>query len=61
MDKMRIEIWSDIACPYCYIGKRKLEIALQQFAHSDKVELVWYSYELDPNLPQTASDISIDK
>lgn len=59
MDKMRIEIWSDIACPYCYIGKRKLELALKQFEHSDKVELVWYSYELDPTLPKKPVEISI--
>lgn len=54
MDKMLIEIWSDIACPFCYIGKRKLEMALAQFEHSDKVELKWYSYELDPSLPKEA-------
>ena len=59
MDKMKIEIWSDIACPYCYIGKRKLERALDDFPHKDKVELVWHSYELDPGLPKKASGISI--
>lgn len=54
MDKMKIEIWSDIACPYCYIGKRKLESALSQFPHADKVELVWHSYELNPTLSKKA-------
>lgn len=54
MDKMKIEIWSDIACPFCYIGKRKLEKALAQFPNRDKVELVWHSYELDPSLPKEA-------
>ena len=49
---MKIDIWSDIACPYCYIGKRKLEMALARFPHKDNVELVWYSYELDPTLPK---------
>lgn len=49
---MKIEIWSDIACPYCYIGKRKLEKALEQFPHKDNVELVWHSYELNPDLPK---------
>lgn len=58
MDKMRIEIWSDIACPYCYIGKRKLEMALDQFENKDKIELVWYSYELDPTLPKKAVGMS---
>lgn len=52
MEKMKIEIWSDIACPYCYIGKRKLEEALKTFPHSDQIELVWNSYELDPSLPK---------
>ncbi|NDV94478.1 DsbA family oxidoreductase [Dysgonomonas sp. 521] len=59
MSKMKIEIWSDIACPYCYIGKRKLEKALEQFPHSDSVELVWHSYELDPDLPKKATSQSI--
>jgi protein disulfide-isomerase len=59
MSKMKIEIWSDIACPYCYIGKRKLEKALEQFPHSENVELVWHSYELNPELPGKATDQSI--
>jgi len=59
MDKMKIEIWSDIACPYCYIGKRKLDNALEKFPHKDKIELVWHSYELDPALHEKALDISI--
>lgn len=54
MEKMKVEIWSDIACPYCYIGKRKFENALTKFAHSDEVELVWHSYELNPDLPKKA-------
>lgn len=59
MDKMKIDIWSDIACPYCYIGKRKLEMALAQFPYRDNVELVWHSYELDPNLPKEALESKI--
>lgn len=43
---MKIEIWADVACPYCFIGKKKLEAALQKFPHADRVELVWHSYEL---------------
>ena len=58
MEKMKIEIWSDIACPYCYIGKRKLEKALDQFPHAHEVELVWHSYELNPGLPKKALDMS---
>lgn len=48
MNKMKIDIWSDIVCPFCYIGKRKLESALEQFEHKDKVEIEWHSYQLDP-------------
>jgi predicted DsbA family dithiol-disulfide isomerase len=47
--KMRIDIWSDVVCPFCYIGKRKLEKALAQFANRDQVEIVWHSFQLDPN------------
>lgn len=46
---MKIEVWSDIACPFCYIGKRRLEEALAQFPHKDQVELEFKSFELDPN------------
>lgn len=46
---MKIEIWSDIVCPFCYIGKRRLEEALADFKHADKVEVVWKSFQLDPN------------
>ncbi|WP_416828693.1 DsbA family oxidoreductase [Ectobacillus polymachus] len=46
---MKIEVWSDIACPFCYIGKRRLEEALAQFPHKDQVEVEFKSFELDPN------------
>lgn len=45
---MRIDVWSDYACPFCYIGKRRLEHALSQFADRDKVEVVFRSFQLDP-------------
>lgn len=45
---MKIEIWSDVVCPFCYMGKRRLEIALEQFKGKDDVELVWHSFQLDP-------------
>ncbi|OON67713.1 DsbA family protein [Hymenobacter sp. CRA2] len=47
---MKVEIWSDIMCPFCYIGKRRFEAALQQFAHHQQVEVTWHSFELDPNM-----------
>ena len=46
---MKIEIWSDIACPFCIIGKRQLEAALEQYPQRDEVEITWHSFELDPN------------
>ena len=46
---MKVDIWSDVVCPFCYIGKRKFEKALAGFAHRDDVEVVWHSFQLDPN------------
>lgn len=48
---MRIDIWSGVVCPWCYIGSRSLEQALTSFAHADEVEVVWRSFELDPSAP----------
>jgi predicted DsbA family dithiol-disulfide isomerase len=48
---MKIEIWSDFVCPFCYIGKRHLEMALGQVPFKDEVEVVYRSFELDPNAP----------
>jgi predicted DsbA family dithiol-disulfide isomerase len=49
---MKVEIWSDVVCPWCYIGKRNLEEALARFDHRDGVEVVWRSFELDPGAPR---------
>lgn len=46
---MKVEIWSDYVCPFCYIGKRKFEFALEKFAHKDQIETVFRSFELDPS------------
>jgi len=54
---MKIEIWSDVVCPFCYIGKRKLEEALNTFSHKDDVNIEFKAYELDPNAaPYTGQD-----
>jgi predicted DsbA family dithiol-disulfide isomerase len=45
---MEVEIWSDVMCPFCYIGKRKFEQALDQFAHKNDVKVVWKSFQLNP-------------
>lgn len=46
---MKVEIWSDVACPFCYIGKHRFEEALSRFGHGDKVEVIYRSFQLDPN------------
>lgn len=51
---MKVEIWSDIVCPFCYIGKRRYEAALEQLPYRDEVETVYRSFELDPNAPVDA-------
>jgi protein disulfide-isomerase len=54
--KIKIEVWSDIMCPFCYIGKRNYEMALAKFEHSDQIEIEWKSFQLDPYLPETSSE-----
>ena len=49
---MNVEIWADIACPWCSIGKRRFESALAGFEHRDQVEVAWRSYQLDPDAPR---------
>lgn len=48
---MKIEIWSDVVCPWCYIGKRRLEHALRDFEHAGQVEVTWRSFQLNPETP----------
>lgn len=55
---MEVKIWSDVRCPFCYIGKRKFEAALAEFVHKDEVNITWKSFELDPNL-QTVEDTNV--
>lgn len=50
MNKMKIEIWSDVMCPFCYIGKKRFDTALEKFPHKDEVEVEWKSYQLNPHL-----------
>jgi predicted DsbA family dithiol-disulfide isomerase len=57
---MKIEIWSDVACPWCYIGKRRFEAALAGFPHRDAVEVTWRSYQLDPGLPEHYDGTELD-
>ena len=48
---MRIDVWSDILCPFCHLGRRHLSLALEQFEHGDQVEVVWHSFQLDRGAP----------
>ena len=49
---MRVDIWSDVICPWCYVGKARFEKALDSFPHRDEVEVVYHSFELDPGSPR---------
>ncbi|MCO5945910.1 DsbA family oxidoreductase [Mucilaginibacter flavidus] len=57
---MKVEIWSDVMCPFCYIGKRRFEDALQQFEHKDTIEIEWKSFQLNPHL-ETDPTININQ
>lgn len=50
---MKVEIWSDIMCPFCYIGKRNFEAALEKFDAKNEIEIEWKSFQLDPNIPKS--------
>lgn len=52
---MKIEIWSDIMCPFCYIGKRNFEAAFEKFADKNNVSVEWKSFQLDPTIPEDKS------
>ncbi len=57
---MKVEIWSDVVCPWCYVGKRNLEAALAEFPHADEVTVEWRSFELDASTPRQM-DLSMDE
>jgi predicted DsbA family dithiol-disulfide isomerase len=57
---MKIEIWSDVACPWCYIGKRRFETALAAFPHRESVDVTWRSYQLDPTVPDHYDGTELD-
>jgi len=59
-NKLKVQIWSDITCPFCYIGKRRIEGALAQFEHKDAVEIEWKSFQLDANFVASPEDNTID-
>lgn len=58
MTTLSVDIWSDIICPWCYVGKRRFEKALAQFAHAKDVVITWHSFELDPRAPKASVDLA---
>jgi len=54
-EKINIEIWSDVVCPFCFIGKKKMEQTISKLNAEDKVELIWHSFQLDPDFPKDTS------
>ncbi|MGG5257663.1 DsbA family oxidoreductase [Phycicoccus avicenniae] len=58
---MRIDVWSDILCPFCHLGRRHLELALEQFEHADEVGVVWHSFQLDRNAAAVDDTPQIDR
>ncbi|TDE31289.1 DsbA family oxidoreductase [Flavobacterium ranwuense] len=59
-NKLKVQIWSDIMCPYCYIGKRRIEGALELFEHKNAVEIEWKSFQLDPSFIASPEDNMAD-
>lgn len=57
---MQIDIWSDVVCPWCYIGKRRFERALAEFPGRDEVSVVWHSFELDPSAPVRRTESTVE-
>jgi predicted DsbA family dithiol-disulfide isomerase len=57
---MQVEIWSDVVCPWCYLGKRRFERALDSFEHRDEVEVVYRSFELDPTAPAGVTSPTVE-
>ena len=58
-NKMKVEVWSDIMCPFCYIGKRNYESALAQFPDAGRIEIVWKSFQLDPSIPEKTEEENV--
>lgn len=57
---VRLDIWTDIVCPFCYLGRARLEEAVAGFEHRDEVELVWHSFELDRDAPAVSEQTVVD-
>lgn len=60
MNHVKVEIWSDVVCPWCYIGKRRFERALAELGDAADVEVVWRSFELDPGAPRVQDEPAVE-
>jgi predicted DsbA family dithiol-disulfide isomerase len=58
---VRIDVWSDILCPFCHLGRRHLELALEHFEHADEMEVQWHSFQLDPHAPAVDDTPNVDR
>lgn len=58
---MRIDVWSDVLCPFCHLGRRHLELALEEFEHADELSVIWHSYQLDPDAPAQIEGSNIER
>jgi len=58
---VRIDVWSDFLCPFCHLGRRQLALALQEFEHADDVEVIWHSFQLDPNAPAVGEGSNVQR
>jgi predicted DsbA family dithiol-disulfide isomerase len=59
--KLTVEVWSDIACPWCWVGKRRLEAALARFEHAADTQVIWRAFELDPSAPPQRSEDYVER
>jgi len=57
---IKIELWSDFSCPFCYVGKTRFEIALNEFEHKDQIEMIYKAYQLSPNAPLTMKGSTVE-
>lgn len=58
---MRIDVWSDFQCPFCHLGRRQLDLALEEFEHRDEVDVVWHSFQLDRNAPDVIEGSNVQR
>jgi predicted DsbA family dithiol-disulfide isomerase len=58
---VEVEVWSDVVCPWCYIGKRRLDEAIARFESPDQIEVRWRSFELDPHAPPVRTESNVER